>query len=118
MIGTSNAALMLIESVIAPITNGTTEPPTIIVLMIPEAIGISDGSRSLTAREKMFGNMIELKNPTESRHHIPNCGGKRNPAKTKHMLVAPKIPNDTFAIPLPNIMSRKLIIAIAKKINP
>lgn len=42
IIGTNNAAFKLTESVIAPIINGTTDPPTIIVLMIPDAMGISE----------------------------------------------------------------------------
>lgn len=69
--GTNKAAFKLTESVIAPISTGTTDPPTIIVLIMPDAIGISEGSRSLTPNENILGNMIELKNPTESKHHIP-----------------------------------------------
>ena len=118
IMGTSNAALMLTESVKAPMISGTTEPPTIMVLIIPDAMGISEGSRSLTAKEKMFGNIIELKNPTDNKHHIPICGGSRKPANTRSILVAPKIPKETFAIPLPKNINKKLTKAMVKNINP
>jgi hypothetical protein len=118
IIGTINALFKLTESVIAPIRTGTTDPPTIMVLIIPDAIGISEGSRSLTPSEKMLGNMMELKNPTERRHHIPIWGGSKMPQSTRIILAAPKIPSDMLAMPFPRYISPKFKRAIPKKMKP
>src|SRR5450759_212488 len=105
-------------SVNQPINNGITDPPTIIVLIIPEAIGISNLSRSLTPNAKIFGNMIELKKPIERSAHIPTFAPRIVEEKTKAAAIKPKTPRAMFAFPLERYIAIKLTTAIPKKIKP
>jgi len=55
----------LVISLIKPINGETTAPPTIAVQMIPATVPSWRLSNELTVSEKMHGNIIDVKNPTD-----------------------------------------------------
>ncbi len=97
---------------------GYNDPPTIIVLIIPEAIGISKLSRSLTPRAKIFGNMIELKKPIDRSAQIPTLAPRTVAENTKTAAIMANTPSITFVFPFENVIARKLTIAIPRNIRP
>src|SRR4030043_1006416 len=94
MAGIINAQLDPPISAILPMRSGIKAPPSIMVLIIPDALLSSPFWRSLTPRENIFGNITELKNPIETMVQSATCPVVRAVVRARSAETPEKTPSD------------------------